>query len=143
MAPEEAVYSSNLSAAFYELGDYYACYQAIRRAIRNSSDAEISPNLFSRLSLRIAKALTHGVRCNSITTQSIEDGSEDINRLQAVTLTLPYNKELSKAWSDWDRTLNEMARLLEGADAARSRLARLPIFKKSAYVLLLSAIFGQ
>lgn len=134
-APQEAVYPSNLSAALYELGDYPGCFQAICRATNNCPDSEANSNLLSRLSLRLAKTLAHGVRRGDISPQSIQDGSTVLERLKkSADAGSSTNTDLVRAWNDWKRVEDETETVAKGAASARTRLSQLPIFRKGSCV---------
>lgn len=135
-APSDALYSSNLSAALYELGDYAACFQAICRATNNLSEGAkgASDSLFLRLSLRLAKSLRHGVRSGTISSVLLGENITVVEKLSALSDTTGTSDELRMAWTDWAKVESEMTRVSEGAYGARVRLSGIPILKKAAYV---------
>ncbi|TCD63143.1 hypothetical protein EIP91_005902 [Steccherinum ochraceum] len=130
-APGEAVYPSNLSAAFFELGDYAASFQAIRRAFQNISNTDDVLPLSARLSIRLAKVLSHGVRDGSISSEMLKDDGEILDRVSALVDKPDAGGELVAAWKAWQRVDREREKVLRGTASAKARLLSLPIFRKS------------
>ncbi|TCD64576.1 hypothetical protein EIP91_003904 [Steccherinum ochraceum] len=129
--PEEAVYSSNLSAAFYETGDYALCFEAICRAAQKISGAKEASPLFSRLAARLAKTLCFGLRAGQITFDSIQRHAEAIQGFSDIAKRTDAAGELVASWADWQRIEKDQERVTAAAAQARSRLSSLPIFKLS------------
>ncbi|TCD63142.1 hypothetical protein EIP91_005901 [Steccherinum ochraceum] len=132
IAPREAVYPSNLSAAHYELGDYAASLQAIQRAFENIPSTEDVSPLAIRLSTRLAKVLSHGVRDGSISSEMLKDTSEMLSRISTLAENPDFGQELGAAWKDWRRVESEKERVSRGAAGAKAHLSSLPILRKSA-----------
>lgn len=136
-APNDAVYPSNLSAALYEMGDYAACFEAICRSVKRLPEPDANPSLSLRLSTRLAKSLSYGVRSGTISSDVLQQSSGAIQALER-----KFNEALSKssevpgdtvrAWKDWKRVEKEIEAVSRGRDAAQDRLVRIPIAKKAA-----------
>ncbi|THH19933.1 hypothetical protein EUX98_g8683 [Antrodiella citrinella] len=131
-APHEAVYSSNLSAALYELGDYASCLQAICRATNKLTEQEAQSSLSPRLSTRLAKTLSYGVREGKISADLIQSSAVVIEKLSTEGAKPSASDELVTAWKLWDKVDGEMDVVRKGAPDAQIRLSRLPMFKAAA-----------
>ncbi|KAK7681418.1 hypothetical protein QCA50_015510 [Cerrena zonata] len=127
LAPDNPVYPSNLSAAFYELGEYQQTVQAIMRAECKASTADTS--FLARLSTRLAKTLSHGVRGGNITAEVVDSILPIIDKLRS--LPIDSSPDFTKSWAIWEYTQGEMQGMKEKESAARRRLAELAPFKKS------------
>lgn len=116
----------------YELGDYASCLRAICRATEKCT----SPNdpLLSRLSVRLAKALSYEIRRGRIPANLLDEASDTIKKLSSIGESSAATKDMGNAWQDWRRVEGEIKRVSEGAAAAESRLACLPIYRKALYV---------
>jgi hypothetical protein len=128
------VYPSNLSAALYETGDYLGSVQAIFRSWKILSQGS-NPTLALKLSIRMAKALIQGVRGGSVTSDVLKDNAQIIDQLEAVAQQQPASASPSipdhiRVWKDWKQLENEAGDRKEAALQARSRLSRLPVFRK-------------
>ena len=123
-APGEAVYPSNLSAALFELGDYASCFKAIVRATPALSKAEKQSTLLTRLSTRLAKALTYGSRDGSLPSDVYNSGSaaDVIKTLSLEAEKASASEEIKWAWKEWYRVRNEKKHVEENAADARIRL---------------------
>ncbi|EPQ56471.1 hypothetical protein GLOTRDRAFT_40012, partial [Gloeophyllum trabeum ATCC 11539] len=142
-APTDPVYPSNLSAALYETGDYISCIDAISRAWKRLSTAyqESNRSLQSRLSLRLAKALCHGIRNGSVK-------SEDLTRHRELIIALSdpssfqeaQASDLESAWKEWDKLQPELDDRVEAVTTALGQLSRLPIFKAIGHDDIMSII---
>lgn len=132
----DAVYPSNLGAALYELGDYAMCFQAICRATNKLANVEEGSSFILRLSTRLAKTSSHGIRAGTISKSDLlqDSACSVIERLSMLTDKPDAPTELVAAWKDWRLVEGEVERMLVGADDARTHLSALPIFKKAAYV---------
>lgn len=137
VAPEEAVYPSNLSASLYELGNYASCFEAICRAARNLSESEAKSTLLLRLSARLAKTLSFGVYTGAISSESVRDATDVIGRLSAAADEGDASEELTVAWKDWKRVQKQLGCVENRAPDARFRLSKLPIFKQPMCVSML------
>ncbi|TFY79515.1 hypothetical protein EWM64_g4494 [Hericium alpestre] len=131
---KDPVYPSNLSASFYELGDYAGCCDAIFRSWRLMPE-EKNDSLAVRLSTRLAKALSHAARQGSISPERLQRDSNLIGEIRAFpTRAMTDGSKLSpehlQAWKYWDIGRDEMDRVARESNDARTRLSRLPVFKK-------------
>ncbi|KAF5371689.1 hypothetical protein D9758_003390 [Tetrapyrgos nigripes] len=130
-APQDPVYPSNLSAALYELGDYSACFQAICRAVSNASNPKDDhSSLLSRLSLRMAKSLSLGSRNGMINTFTIEKEKTAVERLKTLGKSSDPKSELAITWEQWRRVEEEAKSVSNGVEEAKTRLTRLPLYRK-------------
>ncbi|KAH8101280.1 hypothetical protein BXZ70DRAFT_935376 [Cristinia sonorae] len=134
--PEAAVYPSNLSASLYELGDYASASEAIIRAAKNLSEPERSSSMFHRLSTRLARTLSHGVRAGTIPSEFFQDNVVEVKELSQSTQDESAGNELLTAWKDWTRVESESDGVLQGAADARSRHSCLPLAKPAAAACL-------
>ncbi|TCD63146.1 hypothetical protein EIP91_005905 [Steccherinum ochraceum] len=130
--PKEVVYPSNLSASFYELGDYAACFQAICRATSKTPTTDDSTPLVQRLSTRLAKSLSYGVRSGAITSPDLRKQKVVVERLSRVAENTTSNAELTASWNEWNRVQSETDHVREHASDAKTRLSNLPKFKRAA-----------
>ncbi|GAW05069.1 hypothetical protein LENED_006903 [Lentinula edodes] len=142
--PQDPVFSSNLSAALYELGDYAGCVHAICRAAKKvqalqDDDQEKNLVLLQKLSSRLPKAFIHGILIESIDASSLgleDDGEKDVlERLRSVgagTSSSNPDSDTSRLWEQFQRVRDERSAISEvDVVNARHRLADLPIFKKA------------
>ncbi|KAK0218347.1 hypothetical protein EDD85DRAFT_797736 [Armillaria nabsnona] len=117
LEPKNAIYPSNLSAAYYD---------------------EPSPALAIELVTRLSKTLSCGVQSGSITLKDLEDNLSTVNELwviaetSASTSNSNASPEASSAWDEWKRVAQDFERVKNGAQDARSRLAALPFGRKIA-----------
>ncbi|TCD64568.1 hypothetical protein EIP91_003895 [Steccherinum ochraceum] len=130
-APTEAVYPSNLSATFFELGDYSSCFQSICRAVQKLGDSEDVSPLFSRLSTRLAKTLCFGTCAGQISSESVQSNAEVIKRLASAVNKSGSSEDLVSSWADWTRMEKDLKKMGAAAAQARTRFSNLPIFRKS------------
>lgn len=133
--PTDPVYPSNLSAALYEVGDYAGCAHAILRAwslLNGKPDAK--PDLIVRLSSRLAKALSLGVRAKTITEDVLRTADDSINALREASqnLSIPDSslEDLLLMWKEWDQTAPDVRVYCEKSADGLKGLSRLPIFSK-------------
>ncbi|KAJ6507320.1 hypothetical protein C8R47DRAFT_1100924 [Mycena vitilis] len=148
LCPTNPVYSSNLSAALFEEGDYLSCIMAIDRWWKLCRPADFeenlqSPSLDSRLALRLSsrlvKALCHGVRSGVVGQQCTHDLGVTIAELRRVG---GMGEDIN-LWSDWDRISREPGDWNENSAEARARLSALPIFRKSPKPIMEYFTIGQ
>lgn len=137
LAPQDAVYPSNLSAALYELGDYKGSYEAVCRSGRLLMEQELESPLSTRLSIRLAKSLRYGVRSGSIASEDMAKGTEVVDKLRSLVCNAGDKSsssliEAHRVWNEWRNVEADMDRVALEADEARKRLARLPIFRQTA-----------
>ncbi|SJK99726.1 uncharacterized protein ARMOST_03037 [Armillaria ostoyae] len=136
LEPKNAIYPSNLSAAYYELGDYAQAYHAICRSAKNMLISEPSPALAIKLVTRLSKTLSCGVQSGSITLKDLDDNLSTINELRVIAETSASTSnsnaspEASSAWDEWKCVAQDFERVKNGAQDARSRLAALPFGRK-------------
>ncbi|KAI0724335.1 hypothetical protein C8T65DRAFT_733972 [Cerioporus squamosus] len=136
--PKDPVYSSNLSAALYELGDYRGSVDAVCRSWSLLQDrADAKADLVLRLSTRLARALCHGIRAGTITREFLGAHETAIGRLRhastarsATATTAPTNDDLKRFWEEWDATLAEYNEGSQSVDDCLIGLSRLPLFCK-------------
>lgn len=146
------MFSSNLSAALYELGDYAGCVHAICRAAKivqalqnKNDDQEKNLVLLQKLSSRLPKAFIHGILNGSIDASSlglVDEGEKDVlERLRFVgegTGSSNPDSDTSRLWKQFQGFRDERSSISEvDVVKARHRLADLPIFKKAVYVFSL------
>lgn len=132
------LYPSNLSAALYELGDYRSTLDAILRSAALSLD----PALSIKLSTRLAKTLSHGVRDGSISPSLAREMQSNTNNLEEVSLTdsfPPDNAQACQVWRSIRATLDDRDRL---SHDAKLRLSRLPIYKGTPDPRVTYFVFG-
>lgn len=128
------MYSSNLSAALYEAGDYTACFLAIIRSSKLLlAETDRNNNLIDRVSTRLARTLRYGIRSGRlsyrfVTSDSAKGIIAELKRIQETS----ENADLKKAWEEWEQVENTMDKVAEESASARERLVRLPSFKASA-----------
>ncbi|KZP20325.1 hypothetical protein FIBSPDRAFT_789699 [Athelia psychrophila] len=132
-APNDPVYPSHLSAAFYENGDYAGCVDAIFRSWKILKN---NPALSFKLSARLAKSLAHGVRDGSITPSFIKGNAQVISELENIThnhadTACDTLQEHNRLWSEWTNISAEQGDRMQSAREALGRLSRLPVFKSS------------
>ncbi|SJL02420.1 uncharacterized protein ARMOST_05747 [Armillaria ostoyae] len=135
-APDNAIFPSNLSAALYETGDYAGSYRAIMRSAKLLSDLS-SSNLATKLSTRLSKVVSYGLRNGTISPKDYRDYEEVIEQLRQAT----GNSE--EVWRDYDRAINEHDTVVQRASSARRNLASLPIARKAAISNLEYFFMGQ
>lgn len=121
------------------MGDYAACFEAICRSVKRLPEPDANPSLSLRLSTRLAKSLSYGVRSGTISSDVLQQSSGAIQALER-----KFNEALSKssevpgdtvrAWKDWKRVEKEIEAVSRGRDAAQDRLVCIPIAKKAASV---------
>ncbi|KAJ7068905.1 hypothetical protein B0H15DRAFT_139954 [Mycena belliarum] len=157
LCPDNPVYASNLSAALFEEGDYLSCVLAIDRwcklhheskkstgtgsePLKTDADPSVVQHkaLSLRLSGRLAKALSHGVRSGSVSQKHIDDVGDTITELERVGAS-----ELQRLWSDWQHIARETGDRGERVAAARARFSVLPIFRKAAKPIMEFFNIGQ
>ncbi|TFY67011.1 hypothetical protein EVG20_g4091 [Dentipellis fragilis] len=111
LSGNEHVYPSNLSAALYEVGDYAGCRDAIFRACKLLGP-ECDYKVSLRLSTRLAKALTYGIRQASVFA-AFENvsGKQEIEKIRAMLQNGTHDAENLHAWEDWDKALGERQRV--------------------------------
>ncbi|KAF9026023.1 hypothetical protein BDZ89DRAFT_1067865 [Hymenopellis radicata] len=129
--PVDPIYPSNLSAAFYEQGKYFESYSAICRSRQKIPDGESNSALLSKLSTRLAKSLSCGVRSGAISLKDLETDIALINELRLVSESDSASPDCVRAWKDWKRVAHDYDRTSKGASQARTRLASLPVRKKT------------
>ncbi|KAJ7147614.1 hypothetical protein C8R43DRAFT_1010132 [Mycena crocata] len=130
LCPSNPVYSSNLSAALFEEGDYLSCALTIDRCWKlHGSKANIDPGLALRLSGRFAKALSHGVRSRSVADRQINDMATTITDLRS--LGLAEEPEVGRLWADWDNIAGETGDKENNVAEASRRFSLLPMFRKT------------
>ncbi|KAF6743653.1 hypothetical protein DFP72DRAFT_827356 [Ephemerocybe angulata] len=120
--PASVIYPSNLSAAFYELGQYDSCCRSILNAwtlVDGAADAAIA----KKLSLRLAKALVLGLQDGTISQQLVRDNQSIIEAVRAIAQDDP-------SWGVY-RELEE--KIQSGTyeiakKDAKKRFAHLPLF---------------
>ncbi|KAK0190545.1 hypothetical protein F5146DRAFT_558143 [Armillaria mellea] len=123
---DDPVYPSNLSAALYEMGDYAGSYQAILRSAKLLSKTP-NPPLATKLSLRLPKALTYGLRNNTVSLKDYYDEEQLIERLKpAAGVSEGY-------WEEWERTIDEYDTVMRHARAARVNFVSLAMARKAAW----------
>ncbi|TCD63140.1 hypothetical protein EIP91_005899 [Steccherinum ochraceum] len=130
-SPNDAVYPSNISAALFELGDYNACLQAILCASNKLKASQDQSSLSERLSTRLAKALTYGIRSGKITLDDVQQNAELIDELSKEGVKADAGSEATLVRKEWHRVSSEAEMVKSGAAVARKRLAGLPIFKRT------------
>ncbi|KAF5325654.1 hypothetical protein D9611_000806 [Ephemerocybe angulata] len=120
--PASVIYPSNLSAAFYELGQYDSCCRSILNAwtlVDGAADAAIA----KKLSLRLAKALVLGLQDGTISQQLVSDNQSIIEAVRVIAQDDP-------SWGVY-RELEE--KIQSGTyeiakKDAKKRFAHLPLF---------------
>ncbi len=133
----DPVYPSNLSAALYEVGDYSSCVRAVLRAWKLLDKQPVAkPDLVVKLSNRLAKALSLGVRARTISENDLHVNETDIRALRKASETAsegdnPATREdLTRMWREWDATAPDIKAYTEQHDVSLSNLSRLPLFSK-------------
>ncbi|KAK0461720.1 uncharacterized protein EV420DRAFT_124965 [Desarmillaria tabescens] len=122
-----AIYPSNLSAALYELGNYAGSYQAILRSVKLLS-ANPNPKLAAKLSSRLPKALSHGLRDGTIMPKDYCEEETILKQLRDAAFG-----DSEGAWHEWERISGEYDSVVERARSARANFASLPMARKSAH----------
>ncbi|KAK0243185.1 hypothetical protein EDD85DRAFT_814167 [Armillaria nabsnona] len=122
---DDPVYPSNLSAALYETGDYAGSYHAILRAAKLLSKSP-NPPLATKLSLRLPKTLTYGLRNNTISSKDYYDEEQLIERLK------PPAGFSEGYWEEWERTIGEYDTVMRHASSARVNFVSLAMARKAA-----------
>ncbi|KAJ7708983.1 hypothetical protein B0H17DRAFT_1124763 [Mycena rosella] len=151
LCPTNPVYASNLSASLFEEGDYLLCVTTIDRWCKlhgepktnPSADPSPAPNnaLALRLSGRLAKALSHGVRSGSMSQKQIDDLGATISELELVGSN--GEPDLRRLWADWNIIAREAGARDGKVAQARARFSVLPIFRKTAKPILEYFNIGQ
>jgi tetratricopeptide (TPR) repeat protein len=150
-APDEPTYFSNLSAAFFEAGQYKSCVEAIDSAWRlisqSYSDLETDPktlNLIRKLSMRAVKSLAQCVASQKeLPSEDVLSEIEDLRRaIENLTLNNKEDqalaKELRDLWKEWDiNGLKDLSKEDRTRDAREQgwKWAGLPRYKPTPYVL--------
>ncbi len=139
--PTDPVYPSNLSAALYEVGDYAGCIDAVLRAWRILDGKDTKPDLLVRLSNRLAKALSLGVRAMTISQTDLHANEAGIQELRKAAKTASEGlgnattaDDLVRTWEEWDATASDVKAFAEQSGVAISSLSRLPLFSKPLWV---------
>lgn len=131
-SPQDPVFSSNFSAALYELGDYLGCFQAICRAAKTAFQLKETDHssLLLKLSSRLPKALTQGIWSGTIRSAQIEEEKQVVERLRFEGKAIP---ETLRLWEQMERVkVGAMSISAEDVATAKHRLLYLPIYKKAA-----------
>ncbi|KAI0357702.1 hypothetical protein OH77DRAFT_1421794 [Trametes cingulata] len=129
--PSDPVYPSNLSAALYEAGDYLGCVSAVSRAwrlLREQPDAK--PDLCTRLSARLVKALCVSVQSQPSSKESLKEYEVHIQELQDRALSSSPDGDLARAWRDWEAMTAKAEERARRSEISLSGLSRLPLFMK-------------
>ncbi|KAJ7494865.1 hypothetical protein B0H11DRAFT_2227626 [Mycena galericulata] len=120
--PTNPVYPSNLSAAFFEMGNYSDCAAAILRSCSHL-DFEKESSLASRLSTRLAKSISQAFAVgNPIAVQNTEE-------FERIKLAGPAEGPDANVWSVWADAVSDPNHAL-AVERARERLVKLPILKQ-------------
>ncbi len=106
---DNATYPSNLSAALYELGDYAGSYQAILRSAKLLS-ANPNPKLAAKLSSRLPKALSHGLRDGTIVPKDYREEETTLKKLRDIA-----SVDSETSWREWERISGEYDSVVERA----------------------------
>ncbi|KAK0206934.1 hypothetical protein DFS33DRAFT_1317984 [Desarmillaria ectypa] len=122
---DNPVYPSNLSAALYETGDYAGSYQAILRCAKLLSENP-NPLLAAKLSSRLPKTLTYGLRNSTVLLKDYYDSKRFIDHLK---LTAGISGE---AWEEWERTIDEYDTLVQHVSTAITSFVSLSMARKAA-----------
>lgn len=131
---DNPTYPSNLSAAFYELGDYLATVNTILRAFQilapNGQIADTNTQLAQKLSIRLVKALLHGTRNGKIPVDVIgrPDNQSAFKVLERIVSDEP---NAVKLWDAWSAVASEQP---EDPFKAKLTLLELPIWHKQPCV---------
>ncbi|KAI0719792.1 hypothetical protein C8T65DRAFT_725210 [Cerioporus squamosus] len=133
--PKGYVYPSNLSAALYELGDYPGSIDAVIRSwrlCRDKPDANV--DFITRLSMRLGKALCHGSRAGTVTSEFLRRIAGDIRQIREAsteaTAKAAQYEELKRVWDEWMTVYRELVPCAANAPTSLSGLSRLPLFFK-------------
>ncbi|KAI0315921.1 hypothetical protein OF83DRAFT_1129611 [Amylostereum chailletii] len=134
-SPDDPTFPSNLSAAFFESGDYAGCFHAILRAfvaLAEKSDGKEA--LALRLSTRMAKALANGVASGCLALASVDERREALDGIReraGEKGSLDALGECRRAWEDWDRVRDEWEKLGEKEKTqAHVDVSQLSVLKK-------------
>jgi hypothetical protein len=123
---ENPLFSSNLSAAQYEIGDYSGCVDAILRSWSRRPD----PALTVRLSTRLAKALCHGVQGGTLSASKVEEYASVLSAIEEAGKQSGGNRsEHDQAWLLWHRIHVDLEDHDKLSHEAKVRLSRFPIFR--------------
>ncbi|KAJ7183825.1 hypothetical protein C8R46DRAFT_1308885 [Mycena filopes] len=123
LEPTNPVYTSNLSAAFFEMGNYTNCAAAILRSCSHL-DFEAQASLASRLSLRLARCLIQAFAAGKpVETQGLES---QVARIEQAGPAEALD------WSQW-RSMASNPDAARATEEARDRLLNLPILKQVPY----------
>ena len=98
-------------------------------AILRSAALSLDPALSIKLSTRLAKTLSHGVRDGSISPSLAREMQSNTNDLEEVSLIDSCPPDNAQAWQVWRSiraTLDNRDKL---SYEAKLRLSRLPIYK--------------
>ncbi|TFK84368.1 hypothetical protein K466DRAFT_654782 [Polyporus arcularius HHB13444] len=136
--PSSPVYPSNLSAALYEAGDYLRCVDAVLRSWKLLETCpEAQPDLVAKLSIRLAKALCHGVSARAITHDLVTRRQDEICKLQDCATKLPAqgktkkpDEDFTRVWDEWIHMESDLKSYDEKREACLRGFSRLPMFCK-------------
>lgn len=120
---DNPVFSSNLSAALFELGDYQGCANAILRSWALKPEAPTALKLLTRL----PKALSHGIHDGTISTTYVEEKALDIKAL--AELSMSEDADSTHAWALWKSIQSKIEHYEALSHEARIRFSRMPIYK--------------
>ncbi|KAG7447536.1 uncharacterized protein BT62DRAFT_1060778 [Guyanagaster necrorhizus] len=123
--PGDPVFPSNLSAALYETGDYAGSYQAILRSAKLLSESP-NPPLAAKLSSRLPKALTYGLRNRTV---SLKDCHNDKQFIEQLKLPTGISDD---AWQELERAVGEHDTLVQQARTGRLNFVSLSMARKAA-----------
>ncbi|KAK0444383.1 hypothetical protein EV421DRAFT_1800777 [Armillaria borealis] len=107
------------------MGDYAGSYQAILRSAKLLSKSP-NPPLAAKLSLRLPKALTYGLRNNTLLSKDYYDEEQLIKRLK------PPAGVSEGYWEEWERTIDEYDTVMRHASSARVNFVSLAMARKAA-----------
>ncbi|KAH8826843.1 hypothetical protein DL96DRAFT_1556053 [Flagelloscypha sp. PMI_526] len=136
LSPSDPIFPSNLSAAFFEKGDYVASSQAILRSASRTPDENAALKL--KLSQRLAKCLNYGTLARTIPFSDIE-GAEMKNIVRNLRSFAEEsgNHDARNAWDGLSMTLEDIKGrdILADFDMSRRNLAELPVFRSPLVTL--------
>lgn len=142
MKPSTGIYSSNLSAALFEIGAYARAIAAISRsyhAIQVSSQEE-SNVLLGELSTRLAQALCDGFHGGHLTSHILQTYADLIKSLKNAPgdRKAHLDNEVRRSWwAKWDSmVIDESAGHLNRRQLSRVALSALPLRKQAVSVHL-------
>lgn len=100
-----------------------------------------------RLSNRLAKALSLGVRARAISQTDLRANEAGIKELRKAAETASVGlgnataaEDLVRTWEEWDATAPDVKAFAEQSEVAVSSLSRLPLFSKPLWVSYMSYI---